>query len=39
LTTWLGILSAELTKHALFQTVFGDFAHWVIALKNVHISL
>jgi len=29
LTTWHCVLSADLTKHALFQTVFfGDFAHW-----------
>jgi len=28
LTTWHCMLSAELTKYALFQTVFfGDFAH------------
>jgi len=30
LTTLHCILSAELTKNAFLQTVFGDFAHWVI---------
>jgi len=29
ITSWHCILSAELTKNALLQTIFfGDFAHW-----------
>jgi len=39
-SVFLTILSAELTKNALLQTVFlGDFAHWVMRQKMQHANL